>query len=113
MGLPILVTHHLPLVPSLEEDIIRMVRHGLSDILEALGEDVGLKPGEETHVVTATDIAETGETVIYVSKEYYDRIKGYVEENRPTFEEIRDRVKQANLENPFHPTSPLYKSAWT
>jgi hypothetical protein len=57
----------LPIRPSLAEDAVRMVRHGLADVLEWLGEDVGPVPGQATHVIRAGD-------VLFVSKETYTSI---------------------------------------
>lgn len=102
MGIEIVPTSLLPIRPDLGEDTVRMVRHGLADILEALGEEVGPKPGEEKHVIVSIDPVHPWSQMIFVSSEYYSKIKDYHEEDRPAFEEIRNRVKKAHLENPFH-----------
>ncbi|WP_343317754.1 hypothetical protein AAFM46_10920 [Arthrobacter sp. TMP15] len=49
-ALRIIVTQVLPLKPTLAQDTIRSVRHGLADVLNWLGEDVGPIPGALTHV---------------------------------------------------------------
>ena len=50
-GIPVVVSPALPLAPSPGADARRMVRHGLADVLAWLGEDVGPKPGDLTHVL--------------------------------------------------------------
>lgn len=63
----------LPLPPTPAEDVVRIVRHGLSDVLEWLGEPVGPKPGEATHALIA------GEALM-VSQEVYDRLAAEAKE---------------------------------
>lgn len=65
--LSLVVSPALPIRPTLAEDAVRMVRHGLSDVLNWLGEDVGPKPGAATHIITA------GSTV-FVSKELHEQL---------------------------------------
>lgn len=65
----VIVSPMLPIVPSLATDVVRMVRHGLADVLEWLGEDVGPKPGEEVHA-----IAMDGK--VLVSQAGYDHMLG-------------------------------------
>jgi hypothetical protein len=48
-GIPVVESSALPIKPSPGQDARRMVRHGMADVLAWLGEDVGPKPGEETH----------------------------------------------------------------
>lgn len=72
----VIVSMNLPIIPTLAEDTVRMVRHGLADILEALGEPVGPRPGEVTHAYRA------GETLI-VSPDMYDRILESVDTKAP------------------------------
>jgi hypothetical protein len=50
-GIPVVVSDYLPLTPSVGENARRIVRHGLADVLAWLGEEVGPKPNEETHVL--------------------------------------------------------------
>ena len=57
----------LPMAPTPEQDVIRIVRHGLADVLEWLGEDVGPKPGEKTHSIVSG-------SNVYVSKALFDRL---------------------------------------
>lgn len=52
-GLDVVVSPMLGLPPLPGEDGRRIVRHGMAGILAWLGEDVGPKPGEPTHVVIA------------------------------------------------------------
>lgn len=59
------ISQLLPITPTLETDVIRSVRHGLSDVLEWLGEEVGPKPGEKIHAIVA------GNQLI-VSQEFMD-----------------------------------------
>lgn len=47
----IIISSILPLKPSPGEDARRIVRHGLADVLAWLGEDVGPRPGAQTHAV--------------------------------------------------------------
>jgi hypothetical protein len=54
-----------------------MVRHGLADILEALGEDVGPAPGEPIH-------AYTHGGALFVSRELYDQIRAEAQGPWPT-----------------------------
>jgi hypothetical protein len=65
----VIVSPMLPIVPSLATDVVRMVRHGLADVLEWLGEDVGPKPGEEVHAIAMHD-------KVLVSQAGYDHMLG-------------------------------------
>jgi hypothetical protein len=63
-GLEIIVSDLLPIDPSPGEIGRRIVRHGLADILEWLGEEVGPKPEDKTtalifgsHALMARDAA--------------------------------------------------------
>jgi hypothetical protein len=47
-GIMVITSPILPLDPSPATDARRIVRHGLADILEWLGEPVGPKPGQQT-----------------------------------------------------------------
>lgn len=62
------VSQLLPITPTLEQDVIRTVRHGLADVLEWLGEEVGPKPGEQIHVIHAG-------TQLLVSQEFLDKAR--------------------------------------
>jgi hypothetical protein len=66
--LRVVVTPALPIAPTFAEDIVRSVRHGLADVLEWLGEDVGPKPGEYTHAIRVG-------SQLYVSQELFDKLK--------------------------------------
>jgi hypothetical protein len=67
-GLPVIVNVLLPIEPSDAENTVRSVRHGLADVLEWLGEDVGPKPGDPCHAISAPN-------AIYVSQECFDELK--------------------------------------
>lgn len=47
----VVVTPVLPKPPSHREWATRLVRHGMADVLEWLGEDVGPAPDAQTHVL--------------------------------------------------------------
>ena len=72
-GVKIIVTASLPIAPTDGEDIVRMVRHGLADVLDWLGEDVGPKPGDQTHAVRISN------RVTFVSQELFDKLKDGIE----------------------------------
>ncbi|BCW78993.1 hypothetical protein [Arthrobacter sp. NicSoilC5] len=63
----VFVSQLLPIPPSAEDNVIRTVRHGLADVLEWLGEDVGPKPGEQIHVIKAG-------SQLLVSQEFLDTL---------------------------------------
>jgi len=68
-GLDVIVSPGLPgPAPSLAEDTVRQVRHGLANVLEWLGEDVGPLPGARTHMIQA------GNT-LFVSTELHNKLK--------------------------------------
>lgn len=50
-GIKVIESPTLPLDPTSAQDARRIVRHGLADVLAWLGEDVGPKPGEQTHAL--------------------------------------------------------------
>lgn len=54
-GLRVVETPFLPSPPSVREWARRLVRHGLADVLAWLGEDVGPKPEDQTHVIRTPD----------------------------------------------------------
>lgn len=68
LGVQVHVTPILPTHPTFSESIRRRVRHGLADVLEWLGEDVGPYPDEPTH---AFRIGNS----LYVSQWLYDSLK--------------------------------------
>jgi hypothetical protein len=61
------VSQLLPISPTLETDVVRRVRHGLADVLEWLGEEVGPKPGDKIHAIMAG-------TQLIVSQEFADKV---------------------------------------
>lgn len=67
-GLRVIIHPWLPETPTPQQDIVRMVRHQMADILACLGEDPGPAPGELTHAYTYGG-------ALYVSAALYDRIK--------------------------------------
>ncbi|RHA38725.1 DUF6221 family protein [Cellulomonas rhizosphaerae] len=66
LGIPVIVSALLPMEPTPGEDAVRIVRHGLRDILEWLGEDVGPAPGVPTHSVMSGDGTAHGPKVMFV-----------------------------------------------
>lgn len=73
-GIPIVVSDVLPMDPSPGEWARRFVRHGMRDIVEWLGEEVGPEPDAQTHVLMATDGAQGGE-MLYASREAVDKMR--------------------------------------
>ena len=67
-GLRLVVSEHLPCYPSDGENARRIVRHGLSDVLKWVGEEVGMAPFEPTHMLQSRDI-------LFVSPQTYLKIK--------------------------------------
>jgi len=63
----IVVSPVLPIYPSPGEVSRRTVRHGLADVLEWLGEDVGPKPDEVTHALQVGG-------VLHVSQDLWRRL---------------------------------------
>ena len=51
MGLNVIESPLLPIDPTPSTDARRIVRHGLADVLAWLGESVGPKPGDQTHML--------------------------------------------------------------
>lgn len=64
----VVVSDTLPTYPTHREDARRIVRHGMTDVLEWLGEDVGPKPGAPTHVIRTA-------LSLIVSAEAYERLR--------------------------------------
>lgn len=54
--LPVHVSQALPIPPSAGEVGRRIVRHGLADVLDWIGEPVGPPPDAEGHVVKRADV---------------------------------------------------------
>lgn len=50
-GFSVTVSNALPIRPTPAANARRIVRHRLTDVLAWLGENVGPKPGESTHMV--------------------------------------------------------------
>lgn len=66
-SIPVVVSPALPIRPTDEEYVVRIVRHGLADVLQWLGEDVGPKPGDATHAIVTR-------TTVFVSPELSARL---------------------------------------
>lgn len=58
LGMHVRVTSALPLLPTPGQDARRIVRHGMTEILEWLGEDVGPEPGAPTHVLVIDGVLQ-------------------------------------------------------
>lgn len=71
----VIVSNQLPLHPSPGEVGRRIVRHGLVDVLEWLGEKVGPRPEDLTHAIAGIDPAGPAGGVLLVSREYHDRLR--------------------------------------
>lgn len=67
LGFDIVISNVLPIIPSPGEDARRIVRHGLADVLDWLGEDVGPSPGMPTHALMVGD-------TLHVSPDLYERL---------------------------------------
>jgi hypothetical protein len=50
-GIQVIESDLLPIYPTHRQDATRIVKHGLADVLEWLGEKVGPMPGEPTHML--------------------------------------------------------------
>ena len=74
-GYPVVESNLLPTTPSNAEDARRIVRHGLADVLERLGEEVGPKPGALTHLVVAGDGTGGTNLTLFASAEWVDKIR--------------------------------------
>lgn len=73
-GLPVEVSELLPMRPSHTEDAVRMVRHGLADVLEWLGEDAGPRPGATVEAI----IYAGPDQMMFVSRRLYGYLYGYL-----------------------------------
>lgn len=71
-GIPIVVSDALPMDPSPGEWGRRYVRHGMRDILDWLGEDVGPEPDEQTHALV---ISHDGKDMLYASAALVGKMK--------------------------------------
>ena len=74
-GIRVTVSDHLPYAPTDGEYARRMVRHGMADILAWLGEDVGPKPTDRTHVVYGFDGSRDGQGSLMVSAEMFEHLR--------------------------------------
>lgn len=71
-GIRVLVTDALPITPSDGENARRMVRHGMAEILDWLGEEVGPKPGDPTHAMLIGDTLHASRTFAFRLKQEAD-----------------------------------------
>ena len=77
LGVKVIPSRLLPIKPTLEQYVIRCVRHGLADVLEQLGEDVGPAPDDQVHTMAFGD-------TLFVSHATYDRLKRMTSPNTST-----------------------------
>lgn len=77
-GMTVMVSDQLPLPVSPGEEARRIVRHGMAEILEWLGEEVGPRPGDRVHVVLGVDpgnpLLERSD-VAFVSPAMWERLE--------------------------------------
>ncbi|MGW5239486.1 hypothetical protein ACWEOW_11185 [Monashia sp. NPDC004114] len=66
------VSNFLPLTPTDAEVARRIVRHGLRDVIEWLGEDVGPRPKDQTHALL---VPSRYVEALYVSPWLYARMR--------------------------------------
>lgn len=66
-GLGVVVSPLLPTPPTPGEEARRIVRHGLADVLEWLGEDIGPRPDHPTHAYQA------GNT-LFASRAFFEQL---------------------------------------
>ena len=74
-GWPVVESSLLPTTPSSAEDARRIVRHGLADVLDWLGMEVGPEPGALTHVVVATDGTASSSLTLFASREWIAKLR--------------------------------------
>lgn len=68
LGVKVVVSNVLPILPTPRQDATRIVRHGLADWVAYIGEQVGPKPGEPIHALMI------GGTM-HASRAFYGRIQ--------------------------------------
>lgn len=95
-GLRVYIDPSLPIVPSDGEVARRIVRHGMKDVLEWLGEAVGPAPDEITQCFVFRHPV-TGEKAIFMSRELYHEIRIGVDFTylRPYDERGKDAIQTA------------------
>lgn len=74
-GVDVVVSRWLPVRPGPGEVARRIVRHGLSDVLEWLGQKVGPRPEDLTHAIGGIDPAGPLGGVVFVSQELHDQMR--------------------------------------
>lgn len=63
-GLKVIESELLPRPPTDAQWVHRYVRHGMSDVLDWLGEPVGPHPDDQTHVIIAGDTILASATIV-------------------------------------------------
>lgn len=71
-GIDVVVSDALPMDPSPGEWARRFVRHGMRDIVEWMGEEVGPEPDAQTHALI---INRGGKDMLYASVSYVGKLK--------------------------------------
>lgn len=66
-GWPVVISDVLPIPPTHTEQARRIVRHGLADVLDWLGEDIGPAPDAQLHVMLI-------DGTMHVSPEAYEHL---------------------------------------
>ncbi len=64
LGIPVVESDVLPLVPSPGMVGRRLVRHGLADVLAWLGEDVGPEPDAQTHALMVGNTIHASASIV-------------------------------------------------
>lgn len=68
-GFDVFVSDALPIPPTDAQIARRIVRHGLADVLEWLGEDVGPAPQAQTHVLMLGTAVHASAAIVNKLKE--------------------------------------------
>lgn len=85
-GVRVIPTDLLPIEPSWGEQIRRRVRHGLADVLEWLGEDVGPAQHAETQAIGTLG-------GLMVSRDLHRRLVEQLATTRPAAEAVGESEK--------------------
>lgn len=96
LGMPVVVTPTLPADPGPGEDARRIVRHGLRNVLEWLGEPVGPRPGDPTNALQVGP-------VLYVSPALADALDTSPH-NDVTTSPHNDVTRHPGVTSPRHST---------
>jgi hypothetical protein len=82
LGLPVIVSDVLPMRPTPGQAARRIVRHGLADWLDWLGEDLGPAPDAELHALLVDNALHVSAAVFGRLRRRSDPDDGYLD-NRP------------------------------